>query len=307
VRLLKWLYGKPDSTKSAKIAGQNAMSPTPTALSKQQTHPFKETPTDQELFALGMKQYRQAQPKYNPNALSLDDYSVNKAGAREAYKLFDQCLEANTHHVEALLLRARCAYDLSDEALLSPALRDIERVFDKDARNARAHHIRGILLYSLNRTKMNQLDLLNHQIQYYKMVLELDPNYIDDLGGSPALGAPSNKQFRSDLAAMEKKQRQLLTKSLSDAAPPALRKVFSADVPIRTDERLSYLQQLCAAYSRNDHAEVKRLEPFATQIGKDLNQEGGIERMREIYRELNNMQGSRTLDMHWDGIGEWQG
>ncbi len=72
-------------------------------------------------------------------------------------------------------------------------------------------------------------------------------------------------------------------------------------------EMLEELKKLCDAYTINDTAEIARLEPIATQIGKELDARGGIEEMRRMWYQLGNRRGSRTLDMHWGGIGEWQG
>jgi len=67
------------------------------------------------------------------------------------------------------------------------------------------------------------------------------------------------------------------------------------------------LRQLCDAYSRNNNSEIARLEPIATDIGQRLDTRGGIDEMRRVWERLRNVPGSRTLDMHWDGIGEWRG
>lgn len=72
-------------------------------------------------------------------------------------------------------------------------------------------------------------------------------------------------------------------------------------------EMLETLRQLCDAYTLNETAVIARLEPLATQIGEELNRRGGIEEMRRMWNRLDNMRGARTLDMHWDGIGDWRG
>ena len=49
------------------------------------------------------------------------------------------------------------------------------------------------------------------------------------------------------------------------------------------------------------------LEPLARQIGEALNQQGGLTEMRRVFALLGGRRGSRTLEMHWNGIGEWRG
>ena len=70
---------------------------------------------------------------------------------------------------------------------------------------------------------------------------------------------------------------------------------------------LETLTRLCDAYAADDQAAVARLEPVASQIGEELNRRGGVPEMRRIWNRLGNIRGSRTLDMHWDGIGDWRG
>jgi len=73
------------------------------------------------------------------------------------------------------------------------------------------------------------------------------------------------------------------------------------------DQALSTLRRLCAAYMNNDRSTVQSLEPLATEIGRDLERRGGIQEMRRVFALLNGIPGSRTLEMHWDGIGDWRG
>lgn len=67
------------------------------------------------------------------------------------------------------------------------------------------------------------------------------------------------------------------------------------------------LSELCVAYMANDRAVIDSLEPRATEIGEELNQRGGLREMLRIFDKLDMKPGSRTLEMHWSGIGEWQG
>ena len=69
---------------------------------------------------------------------------------------------------------------------------------------------------------------------------------------------------------------------------------------------LDVLRPLCDAYAANDRLAIARLEPLATQIGKDLNRRGGLSEMRRLFEKLGGRSGSRTLEMHWGGIGNWR-
>ncbi|MBS1789336.1 MAG: hypothetical protein JST85_16545 [Acidobacteria bacterium] len=43
------------------------------------------------------------------------------------------------------------------------------------------------------------------------------------------------------------------------------------------------------------------------EIGRALNRRGGISEMRRIFAMVPPMQGKRTVEMQWDGIGDWRG
>jgi len=76
---------------------------------------------------------------------------------------------------------------------------------------------------------------------------------------------------------------------------------------MQDDQILGVLRRLCKAYAEGDTGTIRSLEPQATEIGRALNLTGGIEEMRRIFAKLGDAPGSRTLDMHWDGIGDWRG
>jgi len=80
-----------------------------------------------------------------------------------------------------------------------------------------------------------------------------------------------------------------------------------ASKPMSDSMMFKSLADLCYAYQQNDRSEISRLEPVATIIGQELNRRGGIRAMREMWERLGNRPGARTLDMHWDAIGEWRG
>lgn len=70
---------------------------------------------------------------------------------------------------------------------------------------------------------------------------------------------------------------------------------------------VSVLRRLCAAYIANDRRAVAELEPTARAIGHALNLRGGLDEMRRVFTRLGKIPGSRTLEMHWNGIGDWRG
>jgi hypothetical protein len=72
-------------------------------------------------------------------------------------------------------------------------------------------------------------------------------------------------------------------------------------------DMLEILVSLCEAYAEDNVERIARLEPKATRIGEALNRRGGIEEMRRVYALIRPQRGLRTLDMHWNGIGDWRG
>jgi HEAT repeat protein len=82
-------------------------------------------------------------------------------------------------------------------------------------------------------------------------------------------------------------------------SPPSIQPEDQQDVDI--------LVQLCDAYATNDTKEIARLEPLVRQIGEKLNGRGGLVEMQRVFALLGGRRGSRTLEMHWGGIGEWRG
>ena len=81
----------------------------------------------------------------------------------------------------------------------------------------------------------------------------------------------------------------------------------AAEARRHEEDTLYILRRLCRAYAENDTETIAWLEPGATKIGRRLNRRGGIEEMRRIWYQLGGIRGARTLEMHWDGIGEWRG
>jgi hypothetical protein len=67
------------------------------------------------------------------------------------------------------------------------------------------------------------------------------------------------------------------------------------------------LRSLCDAYTTNATEIINELEPVATAIGERLDAAGGINEMRRMFARIQDVQGARTLEMHWGGIGDWRG
>lgn len=97
------------------------------------------------------------------------------------------------------------------------------------------------------------------------------------------------------------------TKPALPATAPATREPARTAADYDDSQMLGCLRDLANAYTRNERDRILELEPVATQIGQELNRRGGLPEMRRMWERLGGMPGARTLDMHWDGIGEWRG
>ena len=69
---------------------------------------------------------------------------------------------------------------------------------------------------------------------------------------------------------------------------------------------INCLKELCSAYAADDPS-YHHLELEATRIGEELDAQGGIAAMRRVFAHVQGSPGSRTLEMHWSGIGNWRG
>jgi tetratricopeptide (TPR) repeat protein len=114
-------------------------------------------------------------------------------------------------------------------------------------------------------------------------------------------------------APQTKKTVEALRNSIGSIINSINKSVISASSPSEKEganmsdqEMLSILRRLCNAYAEDDPI-YKELEPIAADIGKLLDKRGGIDEMRRMFNQLGNVRGSRTLEMHWGGIGEWMG
>lgn len=71
------------------------------------------------------------------------------------------------------------------------------------------------------------------------------------------------------------------------------------------DALVAMLREICGRYAANETGQELGLPAVA--IGEELYRRGGISAMQEAHSALHGMHGSRTLDMVWNGIGEWRG
>ena len=73
------------------------------------------------------------------------------------------------------------------------------------------------------------------------------------------------------------------------------------------DEKLTALRQFCHAYGTEDFTnfDVVTMDKVVHSIGQILNERGGVEEMRRLFDQLGSVAGIRSLDLRWDGIGEW--
>ncbi len=101
----------------------------------------------------------------------------------------------------------------------------------------------------------------------------------------------------------------------SSAAGPASAgsSAHDTDVPLSRNVRLddsemvNLLVRLCNAYAASDSDTIRALEPEATRVGQILHERGGIREMRRVFRQVPSINGKATLEMHWDGVGDWRG
>jgi HEAT repeat protein len=95
--------------------------------------------------------------------------------------------------------------------------------------------------------------------------------------------------------------------SRREQAEQRVAKMVSKAQRMSDREMVESLASLCRAYAEDAPEVIDALEPLATAIGRRLNERGGIREMRRVFAMLHDERGTRTLDMHWDGIGDWRG
>jgi hypothetical protein len=103
------------------------------------------------------------------------------------------------------------------------------------------------------------------------------------------LGGPDDLKQFAQLCSVEKDRMLQELGALSDSAI------------------IDSLSALCRAYAANNRTIIQQDEGRATLIGEALHARGGIEEMRRVFEMLGHEPGTRTLEMHWDGIGDWHG
>jgi len=73
-------------------------------------------------------------------------------------------------------------------------------------------------------------------------------------------------------------------------------------------EMVNTLVALAQYYAGGGRSSDNRtLVDQARDIGRTLDRRGGIKEMRRIFNMIPPMQGKRTVEMEWDGIGGWSG
>lgn len=73
-------------------------------------------------------------------------------------------------------------------------------------------------------------------------------------------------------------------------------------------EMIKKLTELATYYAHGGYsANNPTLVNEVMEIGRTLDQRGGIGEMRRVFAMVPPMQGKRTVEMQWDGIGSWRG
>ncbi len=119
-----------------------------------------------------------------------------------------------------------------------------------------------------------------------------------------AAGEAVRKHEASIRSTREKEQEEKQRASREKREEQA--RLMKQAAEMSSPEQVELLKRLCAAYSSGDE-QYRELEPLAYCIGVHLDSTGGIASMRSMFDRLWSMPGSRTLEMHWNGIGEWRG
>ena len=146
--------------------------------------------------------------------------------------------------------------------------------------------------------------------------------------------AKNDKDFDVRRGAVEKLTDQNLlaevTRIENTKYSRALREFGNKAMAMSDNEMIASLEALCSCYSnthissmsiRSELNKVSQLigddfypkqileflERRASVIGERLHERGGLEAMRKVFSQLEGMRGARTLEMHWNGIGDWRG
>ena len=90
-----------------------------------------------------------------------------------------------------------------------------------------------------------------------------------------------------------------------DAAAAKFASVRDSVRGVPMDQLIDRMRRLCSQWADGASNEVLNLE--ARAIGEELNDRGGMAMMRTAHAALGGIRGARSLDMHWNGIGQWMG
>jgi hypothetical protein len=152
-----------------------------------------------------------------------------------------------------------------------------------------------------NRTVLSDLLVSIGDMKALPVIEQLyNQGYLFDSFGT---ASPQIERFleRNSLSIRQKKNAE------EGEAAARLARAINTVKSLSDARMVEILKQLCVAYSTDDKSAILELEPLATAIGRELNRRGGVSEMRQYLDELKNMRGTRTLDMHWNGIGDWRG
>lgn len=125
-------------------------------------------------------------------------------------------------------------------------------------------------------------------------ILNADPQLI-----SPALGIAKYHKAENAIQFIQKLENKVKIEQENERKADALQKE-------QDQKMIDFLKRLCSAYATDDPS-YHQLELEATRIGEQLDAQGGIAAMRRVFAHVQGSPGSRTLEMHWSGIGEWRG
>lgn len=100
----------------------------------------------------------------------------------------------------------------------------------------------------------------------------------------------------------------LKTGASGSGAPSAETAHISKGVAMTDREMVDKLIELARYYADGGlSSENPALVNEVMEIGRVLDRRGGITEMRRIFAKVPAMQGKRTVEMQWDGIGDWRG
>jgi tetratricopeptide (TPR) repeat protein len=141
-------------------------------------------------------------------------YRASQAGdrnkCREALVMFAGLGTQAPPNVQALIMRGQCAYDLYDKALMREALSGVQQASLLASTSALAQDVLGRLLYALEWAALDEVERYERQAENMRRVLELDPDYHNDLGKRdfPSDRA-SNARYREVLRDVETAAKKL--------------------------------------------------------------------------------------------------